>query len=205
MKGSPRTRGDGPWDLGDAWQEGWVLPARAGMARRGAAPRAGRPWFSPHARGWPDQVNMWSAVFLVLPARAGMARWHGACGRLPPRVLPARAGMARPSRWGRPATSCSPRTRGDGPRSGSGSHVTDNGSPRTRGDGPPGWRMLPQWSRRSPRTRGDGPWTDRNTGEVRSVLPARAGMARRQGDQQAVFSRFSPHARGWPVNLQRGR
>ncbi len=117
-QGSPRTRGDGPWEPDDtdarclrsprtrgdgpgvqevATIPSPVLPAHAGMARGSSTRR--------------------SSAAPVLPAHAGMARdMRRFCGAVS-RVLPAHAGMARVAGVSGDSSPRSPRTRGDGPHS----------------------------------------------------------------------------------------
>ncbi len=159
-----------------------VLPARAGMARRRQLLLQPMRRFSPHARGWPGLF----AQFLF--TRSG-----------------------------------SPRTRGDGPVCRSlGSTSPPPFSPHARGW--PDWLAAMDAARdvlparagmargqaptipttpSSPRTRGDGPLIGNAVPDLPLVLPARAGMARRHQAASGGGTRFSPHARGWPVGEHR--
>ena len=147
---APRTRGDGPhagggdldvlncsphareWSpaRGPARHRRDLLPARAGMV-----PGSSGAWLhcSPHARGWSHDGGLPLLLGELLPARAGMVPPVACC----------------------PATSKpAPRTRGDGPVSGSMPADSAICSPHARG-----------WSRHCPVPRHAHP-----------LLPARAGM-----------------------------
>ena len=198
---SPRTRGDGPEGITPELAKQRVLPAHAGMARppaicsgssrivlpahAGMAPLPLTiPWsispFSPHTRGWPEQP---SAVACQAVAFSPHTRgWpdRRPAPRAPQEVLPAHAGMARwSSRWRSRGPPFSPHTRGWPVGIGSGADQADR-SPRTRGDGPTVWPA--SW-------------------RAMAVLPAHAGMARSTAPRHRPGQRFSPHTRGWPVNL----
>ena len=92
---SPRTRGDGPGDVAGTGFSATVLPAHAGMARWRASPRAPRPTFSPHTRGWPAPTlpRLW---------------WRGS-------FSPHTRGWPEVAIGHRGSFDRSPRTRGDGP------------------------------------------------------------------------------------------
>ena len=172
-----------------------AFPARAGMARRGAAggggglgvprPRGDGPMGapdapllrvrSPPARGWPASAHRDERV---------------------PRAFPARAGMARPT-----TPPPIPRSR----------------VPRPRGDGPLSSRRCAGVSVRSPPARGWPAPSAIRTG-VAGAFPARAGMARSRFAPRGACRRVprprgdgpirrraparpmsrSPPARGWP-------
>ncbi len=113
---SPRTRGDGPTSAAVFVSGVVVLPARAGMARIRPSQQLGQQEFSPHARGWPEQLAG------ELKTAQGSPRTRG-------------DGPSSRSSISRQAPR-SPRTRGDGP-TGLDEVVQPNDcSPRTRGDGP---------------------------------------------------------------------
>ncbi len=189
---APRSRGDGPGlaveqlliegcsPLARGWSPtgttpsspGSVLPARAGMvspapsrdARGPGAPRSRgdgpyisplfftSPGCSPLARGWSHELEQSEAQVLVLPARAGMVPVGP--------YLPGEVGGA-------------PRSRGDGPASGSSRRESGWCSPLARG-----------WSR-----------ADAMMRRATFVLPARAGMVplRRSG---STPRRRAPRSRG---------
>ena len=164
------------------------------MARPGVS-RSGDPrWFSPHARGWPPAESPSSEGNPVLPARAGMARinqaeqsramefsphargWPEGPGptRRPGAVLPARAGMARnPNPNARRVRRFSPHARGWPAREAGDRAARLGFSPHARG-----------WPVQLDREDVDG-----------VVLPARAGMARRNLCWGCCGSR-SPRTRG---------
>ncbi len=149
---SPRTRG---WSLRHhrGSPRGHVLPAHAGMVPR-AGPPGSTGWCAPRARG-DGPVGEYGSTFKwkCSPRTRGWSQ-RPALGRHPVRVLPAHAGMV-------PSTSTS--------------GSVEMSAPRARGDGP-GCRMGPgRPCRCSPRTRG-WPLVDGSGGELRSVLPAHAGM-----------------------------
>ena len=139
---------------------------------------AAPPTFSPHARGWPEvaggvrdaigssprtrgdgpsAIRGQRGQRLVLPARAGMARIRGSLSAWWWQFSPHARGWPGAPDCRPPASSCFPRTRGDGPwvrsrnqppasvlpaRAGMarGSARSNGGfwfRPRTRGDGPP--------------------------------------------------------------------
>ncbi len=156
-------------------------------------------WFSPHARGWPEQRPITGASDQPFSPHA--RGW--------PDLIQSAAAACR---------RFSPHARGWPviPRVQCGEHRR---SPRTRGDGPlPAYppslpaTVLPARAgmalrccsaagglTRSPRTRGDGPPAACQTTSRPSVLPARAGMARHGARPLGRRRWFSPHARGWPV------
>ena len=195
---SPRTRGDGPNCIGSTGAPSTVLPAHAGMARRGPTGTARTAEFSPHTRGWP-----------------GRARSDRQGARRSPRTRG--DGPAKDAQEAR-AIGGSPRTRGDGPRDRVArarerkvlpahagmarsrrciSFGAFSFSPHTRG-WPAGGDRVTDLQARSPRTRGDGPAA--NYGQTYRVN----GSSRTRGDGPAAarrrlsISRFSLHTRGWP-------
>ncbi len=198
LRGSPRTRGDGPVSARVPLLVIGVLPAHAGMARATELTTHAASQFSPHTRGWPEIAAPDPGKISVLPAHAGMARAAGADQGPPIR---------------------SPRTRGDGPTDGRNGENRRRRSPRTRGDGPhfikmylPDTSVLPAHAGmarknrvnrfrflRSPRTRGDGPDEESENYSPDPVLPAHAGMARQTIRRSPGWSTFSPHTRGWPA------
>ncbi len=216
---SPRTRGDGPQLSSLQATQKPVLPAHAGMARRGRCRwrPGGR---SPRTRGdGPNGSGAGAGGGRRSPRTRGDG--PGGQGHCPAdhRVLPAHAGMARiklaPAMFAR---AFSPHTRG-WPAAVQGliePHETF--SPHTRG-----WPVIDHACRLpagefSPHTRG---WpVDRLALVVgHTVLPAHAGMARggtvdggsgpssprTRGDGPTKHrsrwcrSKFSPHTRGWPA------
>ncbi len=171
---------------------------------------------SPRTRGdGPENRYGVEGWLTVLPARAGMARmtvlplpvgdtfsphargwpenptplvgWH--------RVLPARAGMARcPTTASATAPPFSPHARG-WPVPEAVAQPRAVGSPRTRGDGPSdaltavcGASVLPARAGMARRRR-------RSRRRSPNVLPARAGMARPKPPPSVNYAMFSPHAR----------
>ncbi len=132
---SPHTRGDGPLGLATlalltlfsphAW--GWsalagsrssagsVLPTRVGMVRGegGAGRHRGR---SPHTRG--DGPHRKTCRIRFLPFSPHAWGWSDFGCQVAMRhdVLPTRVGMVRDGRPATCACTCSPHTRGDGPR-----------------------------------------------------------------------------------------
>ncbi len=195
IRRSPRTRGDGPRHQLSRNDRRVVLPARAGMARwiRKGRPSIGS--FSPHARGWPEDVARLSQVRVrsprtrgdgpecrsyldtlrtVLPARAGMAQATDGPWDSQTMVLPARAGMARSAtRWS----------------------MCRNRSPRTRGDGPGDGRRIKALASVLPARAGMALVLRAFPARALPVLPARAGMARSNAVARGPLRR-SPRTRG---------
>ena len=216
----PRTRGDGPaCGAGPAGAtsasphtRGWTpvrlrgrehrqgFPAHAGMDRLHLAdspPALGLP----RTRGDGPQVGTYAQyVPAASPHTRGWTRWWS-CRCLSPRGFPAHAGMDPASDPPDRDRRGLPRTRGDGPCSGSAPVTHPQASPHTRGwtvlgvsidwlaggfpahagmDPEPGRRR--RGRTRLPRTRGDGPLAG---------IPADRVL------------RASPHTRGWTLSRPR--
>ncbi len=196
---SPRTRGDGPYDMQYAPDSYLRCPRTRGDGPLCQAPQRIFHLRSPRTRGDGPVLPLQApSPAAVLPARAGMARdgLHRLAHWIP--VLPARAGMARSERFRCvQGTTFSPHARGWPDRLHHGPAPARR-SPRTRGDGPGLAWVVVLALVRSPRTRGDGPRDLDGGPSSRSVLPARAGMARSWPQGRGQRAQFSPHARGWP-------
>ena len=216
----PRTRGDGPvfswvtsaWDKFPPHARGWtrggrgrearcsVSPARAGMDRQPEEEAWTFPGF-PRTRGDGPKIAGYGLLAVMLPPHARGWTYAQLVGISREAASPARAGMDRtPTRNGR-ATWSFPRTRGDGPLSGTRQTAEELLPPHARG------------------------WTDGWMSEHRHVMasPARAGMdrppflvsyslpcfPRTRGDgpvEHLVADSMRwlpPHARGW--TLKRGQ
>ena len=152
--------------------------------------------FSPHTRGWSEDV----ARLHLVADRSPRTRGDGPSSR-------------KASRF---SVMGSPRTRGDGPRADAmrmkNSEVLpahagmvrcitlarrpSPSSPRTRGDGPTARAGALHPGVRSPRTRGDGPFPSDRYCNVLPVLPAHAGMVRSRSGFPRPSSRRSPRTRG---------
>ncbi len=189
---SPHPRGDGPLSgletatgkrfSPPAW--GWsasrvlrrpprpVLPTRVGMVRLCRRDKAASRC-SPHPRGdGPGSRAEGRRLMWFSPPAWGWSG-HRAQGVVCCIVLPTRVGMVRPPRSRRPAFSCSPHPRGDGPRR----------EPHLKGEAlfsPPAWGWSGRPVHRPSRA---------------SVLPTRVGMVRHFRRGQSRRS-GSPHPRG---------
>ncbi len=231
---APRSRGDGPVTAFPEAQparcsplaRGWssvaeaeehlveVLPARAGMVRRGPCrprrrtgaprsrgdgppsrrPRSTSSKCSPLARGWSGEHCSDHVCRGVLPARAGM--------------VPTRGGIGDPG-------AGAPRSRGDGPHARHGRTASARCSPLARGWSPcvlvpiasvvvlparagmvPPMTHRPDTQDGAPRSRGDGPLVVVMVVSWYECSPLARGWSRRRG-RPCLTGQCSPLARGW--------
>ena len=132
--------------------------------------------FSPHTRGWSEDV----ARLHLVADRSPRTRGDGPSSR-------------KASRF---SVMGSPRTRGDGPRADAMRMKNSEVLPAHAG-----MVRCITLARRpspsSPRTRGDGPEFEGCHLSAYPVLPAHAGMVRTSPGGICSAGRFSPHTRGW--------
>ena len=220
-RGLPRTRGDGPCRVSPTASSSAASPHTRGWTRGG--PRVALP-----LRGFPAHAGMDPAAVGEGALRRGLPRTRGdgPSSSFPPRAdvvasphtrgwtrrhrrarrpalgFPAHAGMDPPRRSGTACCCGLPRTRGDGPSSGSPPRGRRSASPHTRG-----WTH----GRHEPVDRGDGfPAHAGMDPKSRSRRPADARLPRTRGDGPASArraarpARASPHTRGWTHQVQGG-
>ncbi len=157
--------------------EDTVLPARAGVVRRTPGAHHGFTGSPRASGGGPFGATVEDRQRLFSPRERGWSAGAGDAAQRD-RVLPARAGVVRT--WRRPASRVSR-------------------SPRASGGGPPSARVREGLWSFSPRERG---WSAvrQPTGRERAVLPARAGVVRREGPASAGRSRSPRASGGGPPN-----
>ena len=154
---SPRRRGSAV-AAPCGWRQVMVLPAQAGVSRRGAA-RSSRPTRPPRAGGGQPAVLPGLSVLVESSPRRRGSAGRSPRGEPPQRVLPAQAGVSQPAFAVGPDEAGPPRAGGGQPSSRAVEAVVDLSSPRRRGSA-------------------GMPWVRFRT---KVVLPAQAGVSRRWG------------------------